>query len=186
MKTQTKLTRLWRNLKSPRGLVALPNALGLMFKDGKESLLVDSSVTTPVTSPGNGKYALWVRGAAYNTAKLCTGASGAGNAPLGISPDAPYQAGDVLTVFRLGAMPFIMLGWSDGAITIDHLVIASAATAGAIGDLTTQGNGTYWVIGRAAATVSAAGNEISFVPCMPYEITVSGGGGTYALAGPGV
>ena len=40
-----------------------------------------------------------------------------------------------------------------------------------VGDLTTAGHGTFWVIGRATTTVGAANYEITFVPCFPYQVT---------------
>jgi hypothetical protein len=40
-----------------------------------------------------------------------------------------------------------------------------------VGDLTLIGHGTYWVIGRAVASVTAANQEITYVPCFPYQVT---------------
>ena len=156
--------------RRPRGSVALANAVALMFEHGRESLTVDPTNTLPATS----KYLGYMRGSTQYYAKTWDGGSGASSFPLGISPDAPYQTGDTMTVERLGAMKGTMQGISAGAITIDHLV--GAAASGLVVDLqaaiTTY---TAWVIGRAAATVSAASQEIAFIPCAPYLITTTSG-----------
>jgi hypothetical protein len=154
----------------PRG-IALGNAVGLAFGTGKESLQIDPTATLPVGT----KYLVYVRGSTQYLAKPSSGGSAA-PPPLGISPDAAFQAGDFISVERFNATVGTQLGVSAGAITIDHLVYdAGATTVGTIGDLTTAGNGTYFVIGRATATVTAAGQQISFIPTAPYLLTVTGG-----------
>jgi len=158
----------------PRGAVALENAVTVMFEHGRETLQVDPNNTLPATS----KYLGYMRGSTQYYAKTWDGGATAASFPLGISPDAPYQTGDFLTVERLGATEGAKQGMSLGAITIDHLVYAAAG--GLVGDLqgaTTGGGGgtTYWVIGRATATVTAASQEISFIPCAPYLLTATNG-----------
>lgn len=165
---------------APRKSVALANTLGQMNEHGIETLLIDpNSVALPVSS----RYLVYQRGA--TGAGYADVAAGV-NLPLGISSDSPYQVGDLVNIRRFHAKKGIELGIASGAITIDHLVYVVAG--GKLADLTLAGNGTYWVVGRASATIAATNTtmEISFVPCTPYEITVSNGGGTYALAGAGV
>jgi hypothetical protein len=158
--------------------VALANAgLGLMDEHGVESLLIDPGASVPVGS----RYLLYERGSG---AQYCEVAAGV-KPPLGPSSDSPYQSGDAVSIRRLGCRPGLELGIPGGAITIDHLVCCNTDGSGKIVDLTTLGNGTYWVVGRAVQTCAATDVECAYAPCYPYEITVSGGGGNYAYAGAG-
>ena len=141
--------------------IALANQLGGTFEHGSESFQVDPSTTLPVAS----KYLIYKRGSNQYCAAIADGV----NLPLGPSVDAPYQLSDLLAIDRLGATAGTMQGFSAGAITIDHLVYSAAS--GLVGDLTTAGHGTFWVIGRANNTVGAASMEITFVPCFPYQVT---------------
>jgi hypothetical protein len=141
--------------------IALANQLGGLFDHGRESLQIDPSTTFPVAS----KYLIYKRGSSQYYAAIADGA----NMPLGPSPDAPYQAGDFLDVERFGATVGTQLGYSTGAVTIDDLVYSAAS--GLVGDLTTAGHGTFWVIGRAVNTVGAANLEITYIPCFPYQVT---------------
>jgi hypothetical protein len=154
----------------PNGAVALGNELGGLFDHARETLQIDPSVTFPVSS----KYLVYERGSSLYYAKP----TGGMNMPLGTSPDAPYQIGDFLDVERFGACAGTQLGYSAGAITIDHLV--GSAVGGFVQDVTSAANGTYWVIGRAIKTVTAANQEISFLTCPPYQVTVTGGAVAYA------
>jgi len=155
------LLRVWDSCTAPPGAVALPNQLGGLFEHGRETLQIDPSTTFPVAS----KYLIYKRGSSLYYAALADGVS----LPLGVSPDAPYQAGDFLDVERLGATVGTQLGFSAGAVTIDDLVYSVAN--GLVGDLTTAGHGTFWVIGRATNTVGAANLEIAYIPCFPYQVT---------------
>ena len=141
--------------------VALANQLGGIFEHGKETFQIDPSTTLPVAS----KWLIYKRGSSQYYAAIADGV----NMPLGVSEDAPYQLIDFLAVERFGATIGTQLGFSAGAVTIDHLVYSAAN--GLVGDLTTAGSGTFWVIGRAASTVGAASQEIPFVPCFPYQAT---------------
>ncbi|HEY3861641.1 MAG TPA: hypothetical protein VGO59_07125 [Verrucomicrobiae bacterium] len=141
--------------------VALANQLGGVFDHGRETLQIDPSTSLPVAA----KYLVYKRGSAQYYAAVADGV----NMPLGISPDAAYQLGDFLDIERLGATFGTVLGYSAGAVTIDDLVYSAAN--GLAGDLTTAGHGTFWVIGRAVNSVSAASQEITFVPCFPYQVT---------------
>ena len=173
-------------LCQPRESVALANALGLFNENGIESLLVD-----PASSnlPFGNRYLLIQRGATgYQYGDVCAGGAG-GAYPLGISSDSPYAVGDILNVRRLHSRPGIEMGIAVAGktVTIDKLLVSAAA--GTVQDLTTVTvNGTYWVVGRAAASLTTTGSlqEVPFIPITPYQITVSNGGGTYALAGAGV
>jgi hypothetical protein len=167
-KLKLQLKQLWHSARYP-GAVALGNELGGMFDHAHETLQVDPSITLPVTS----KYLVYERGSNLHYAKPTAGT----NMPLGISPDAPYQIGDFLDVERFGASDGTQIAYSSGAITIDHLVGTGAA--GLVQDVTSAANGTYWVIGRAMKTVSAANQEISFLTCPPYQVTVTSGVLTY-------
>ena len=141
--------------------IALANQLGGLFEHGRETLGIDPSTTFPVAN----KYLIYKRGSTLYYAAIADGV----NLPLGPSPDAPYQVGDFLAVERFGATVGTQLGYSVGAITIDDLVYSAAN--GLVGDLTTAGHGTFWVIGRATNTVGAANLEIGYVPCTPYQVT---------------
>jgi len=141
--------------------VALANQLGGLFEHGCESLQIDPASTFPVAS----KYLIYKRGSSQYYAILADGV----NLPLGVSPDAPYQAGDFLDIERFGATVGMQLGFSAGAVTFDDLVYSAAS--GLVGDLTTAGHGTFWVIGRAVNTVGAASQEITYIPCSPYQVT---------------
>ncbi len=141
--------------------IALANQLGGLYEHGKESLQIDPSATLPVSS----KYLIYKRGSSQYYAAIADGV----NMPLGTSPDAPYQLNDFLSIERFGATVGTQLGISAGAVTMDDLVYSAAN--GLVGDLTTAGHGTFWVIGRAVNTVGAASQEITFVPCFPYQLT---------------
>jgi hypothetical protein len=154
----------------PKGAVALANELGGMFAHGRQTLQIDPSITLPVSS----KYLVYERGSTLYYAKPTAGV----NMPLGISPDAPYQIGDFLDIERFGASEGTQIGYSAGAITIDHFV--GSAASGFVQDVTSAANGTYWVIGRAIKTVTVANQEIGFLTCAPYQVTVTGGVLSYA------
>jgi hypothetical protein len=141
--------------------VVLANQLGGIFERGDETLQIDPASTLPVSS----KYLIYKRGSSQYYAIPADGV----NLPLGVSPDAPYQVGDFLSVERLGATVGTLLGFSAGAVTIDDLVYSAAN--GLVGDLTIAGHGTFWVIGRATNTVGAANQEVTYIPCFPYQAT---------------
>jgi hypothetical protein len=151
----------WDKFTAPPGAAALANQLGGLFERGRETLQIDPTTTFPVSS----KYLIYKRGSSQYYAALADGTS----LPLGVSPDAPYQAGDFLDVERFGATVGTQLGYSTAAVTIDDLVYSAAS--GLVGDLTTAGHGTFWVIGRAVNTVGAASQEITYIPCFPYQVT---------------
>ena len=160
--------------------VALANALGL-FGMKTETLLLDPASTYNSGNPWPGRNLLVQRGASgYQYGDLSAGV----NRPLGVTLDAPYSASEPFPVRILGGKEGLFIGVATGAVTIDHLVVAGAA--GKITDITTLGNGTYWVVGKAAATVAANADlgEVPYVPVLPYQVTVSGGGGTYAYTAP--
>jgi hypothetical protein len=162
-------------LTAPRGAVALPNALGLINNHGIESLIVD-----PASSnlPFSGRFLVIQRGASgYQYGDVCAGGPG-GAYPLGISSDSPYAVGDILNVRRFSARPGleIGIGVAGKTITIDKLLVSAAG--GTVQDVTTLAvNGTYWVVGRAAGSLTTTGSlqEVPFVPCEPYQIINTGG-----------
>ena len=164
-----------------RRRLALPNALGL-FGEKTETLLLDPASACNVANPWPGatsqatRFLLVQRGASgYQYGDLAGGT----NLPLGVTPDAPINPSDPFAVMRLGAHPGLFLGVSATAVTIDHLVYAAAK--GQIADLSLAANGTYWVVGRAAATIAANADlgEVPYVPCVPYQLTVTNGVFTY-------
>ncbi|MGA2749122.1 MAG: hypothetical protein ABSG59_10125 [Verrucomicrobiota bacterium] len=159
--TLKKLLAAWDRFRAPANAPALSNELGGLFDQGRETLQIDPSTVLPVSS----KYLVYQRGSSQYYAAVAGGAG----LPLGVSPDAPYQAGDFLDIERFGATRGTQLGYSAGTITIDDLVYAAAS--GLVGDLATAGHGTFWVIGRATKTVAASGLEITFIPCFPYQVT---------------
>jgi hypothetical protein len=133
---------------------------------------VDPAQALPVAT----RRLVYERGAAYNQGKVAAGV----NLPLGISSDSPYAIGDLFDVRRFGAKKGFEIGVPGAAITMDNLVVVAKDGSGKLLDLTLQGNGTYWVVGRCLKTVAATATEVAFAPCTPYQITVSNGGGTYA------
>lgn len=162
------------------GQMALANALSL-WGAKSETLLLDPASSYNSGNPWPGRNLLVQRGASgYQYGDLGTAA----NRPLGVTLDSPYNSGDPFMVLILGAHTGLFVGVATGAVTIDHLLVAAAG--GKVTDITTLGNGTYWVVGKAAATITATNStmEISYVPCLPYQVTVSGGGGTYAYTAP--
>ncbi len=170
----TLLARFDR-LTAPRNAVALPNSLGLLNENGIESLLVDPA---SAALPFGSRYLLIQRGASgYQYGDVCAGGP-AGPLPLGVSSDSPYQIGDMMNVRRLGARKGLELGIgvAGSAVTIDKLLVSAAG--GKVQDISTLSvNGTYWVVGRAAATIAATSTtmEIQFVPCVPFQIINTGG-----------
>jgi hypothetical protein len=164
------------NRKSAIGnAVALPNTLGLINDNGIESLMVDPA---SVNLPFPGRYLLIKRGASgYQYGDLCNGGAG-GPLPLGPSSDSPYQIGDFLNVRRLGNRKGLEMGigLAGSTVTIDKLLVSAAG--GCVQDVTTLSvNGTYWVVGRAAASLTTTGSlmEVPYVPCVPWQIINTGG-----------
>jgi len=146
-------------LFAPRNSVALANNLALINETGIESVLVDpASVNLPFAN----RYLLIQRGASgYQYGDVSQGV----NCPLGISSDSPYQIGDVLNVRRLGARPGLEIGIGIAAKTITT-------------------NATYWVVGRAAATLglTSSTQEVQFIPCVPFKATYTTG--VWSMAAP--
>ena len=165
----------FERLFQPKNAVALPNALGLINEGGIESLIVDPA---SANLPFGNRYLIIQRGGSgYQYGDLCAGGAG-GAYPLGISADSPYQIGDVLNVRRFGARPGleIGIGVAGKTITIDKLLVCAAG--GTVQDVTTLTvNGTYWVVGRAAGSLTTTGSlqEVPFVPCIPWQIINTGG-----------
>lgn len=171
LKLKIALARLLCRVFALRRGIALANAVALVFEHGKESFQIDPAASFPVGT----KYLNYMRGSTQYLAKPSTGGSAA-PPPLGIAPDSAYQANDFFSIERYNATVGSQIGISVGAITIDHLVYdAGATTAGTLGDLSTAGNGTYWVVGRAASTVAGAALQFAFIPTAPYLLTVTGG-----------
>ena len=174
-------------LTRPRGSVALANALGL-FGMKAETLYLDPNSSYgagawPLTNSERSAFLVQRGASGYQYGDL----SGGVNRPLGVTFDAPYNTGDAFEVHILGAHPglFMGVGVAGKTITTDNLVVAAAG--GKIQDITTiTANGAYWVVGKAAMTIPATGTtmECSFVPCLPYQVTVSNNGGTYAYTAP--
>ena len=161
-----------------RPVLALPNALGLINEHGIETLLLDPASSYNVNNPWPGRFLLVQRGASgYQYGDLCAGGPG-GSLPLGPSPDAPYNSSDPFAVRRLGARPGLELGLAVAGttVTIDKLLVAAAA--GRVQDVTTLTvNGTYWVVGRAVASLTATNStgEVPYVPFDPYQVINTGG-----------
>ena len=169
-------------LFAPRNSVALANNLALDNEHGIESLFIDpASVNLPFAN----RYLIIQRGASgYQYGDLCAGGAG-GAYPLGVSSDSPYAIGDVLNVRRFSARPGleIGIGLAGKTVTIDKLLVSAAG--GTVQDITTVGAaGTYWVVGRSAASLTTTGStqEVQFVPCEPYQIVYSGAAWTFPTA----
>ena len=174
------------------GLIALANELAGGLEHGLETRLVDSGQSTPISNSyiGSGKYLLWQVGAnstaTVPSAQLCAGGVTAtkANMPLGLSADNPYAAGDYIQIARFGAAKGTLVGISAGAITDGDWVVA-----GASGTVQTAASPTastnMWCIGKATKTVTAAGQEVSFVPCLPFILNITNGTpNTYAIGTP--
>jgi hypothetical protein len=158
--------------------VALPNALGLINEHGIETLLLDTASSYNSGNPWPGRGLLVKRGVSgYQYGDLCAGGAG-GPLPLGVTLDAPFNSGDPFLVRRLGARPGLELGIgvAGATVTIDKLLVAAAG--GCVQDVSTLTvNGTYWVVGRAAASLTAINStmEVPYVPFDPYQIINTGG-----------
>jgi len=169
------LTAAYERLFTSSSAVPLPNSLGLINDNGIESLLVDPAT---VNLPFPGRYLLIKRGGSgYQYGDLCNGGAG-GPLPLGPSSDSPYAAGDILNVRRLGNRRGleIGIGVAGSTVTIDKLLVSAAG--GCVQDVSTLAtNGTYWVVGRAAASLTTTGSlmEVPYVPCVPWQIINTGG-----------
>jgi len=168
------LTAIGRRLSPCPRPVPLANALGMFNENGIETLLLDPASVYNVSNPWPGRYLLVQRGASgYQYGDIASGAT----IPLGPSSDAPLNPSDPFNVRRLGARPGLELGVAVAGttVTIDKLLIAAAA--GRVQDITTVTvNGTYWVVGRAAAsmpTTSSTG-EVPYVPFDPYQVVLTG------------
>ena len=183
--------RYQRWLAGP-GCFALGNELAGELATGIDSRQVDSGQSVPISNSyiGAGKYLLWQVGAnstaAVRTAQLCAGGVAAtkANRPIGLSTDNPYQAGDIINLKLLGAVPGTLVGISAGAITDGDLLIAgpngTVQTAAA-----PTATASYWYIGIATKTVTGAGQEISFIPEAPSVLAVTNGApNTYAFGTP--
>jgi hypothetical protein len=176
-----RLVAALRRFPRPRRPLALANALGL-FGEKTETLLLDPASLYNAVNPWPGvtsqatRFLLVQRGASgYQYGDLATGTA----LPLGVTPDAPLNASDPFAIIRFGAHPGLFLGVAATAVTIDHLVYATAK--GQVADLSLAANGTYWVVGRAAASLVASADlgEIAYVPCTPYQLAVTTGVFTY-------
>jgi hypothetical protein len=154
--------------------VPLANALALSSDTGFQTLQIDPAATLPIAS----KYLIYERGSAYNYARIAGGT----NVPLGVSSDAPFALGDFLNIRRLGARKGFEIGIPAGPIAADHLVVLDLAGTGKVVDLTTQGNGTYWVVGRATQAAVATDLEVSYVPDIPYQVNNNNGAWTFVGA----
>jgi len=163
-------------LTAPRKSVALSNELGLFNEHGIETLQIDPAAALPIGA----KYLVYERGAAYNYGRLAAGT----NVPLGISSDSPYAIGDLFNVRRFGSKKGFELGIPGGAITQDHLVCVAKDGSGKLLDITLQGAGDYWVVGRCLKTVAATAIEFAFEPRIPVQITTAGVGGAYSYTAP--
>jgi hypothetical protein len=188
-KMSLKFPYVLRSLSRRRGSIALANELAGALYSGRESRQVDAGQTLPITNTyiGGGKFLVWMVGtgstASLLTAALCSGAATKAAFPLGISRDNPFQAGDFVQIERFGATPGTQVGISLGAITDGDWVYSAAN--GLIGSAATVGSVSVWVIGKANKTVTAAGQEISFIPQLAELWTVtSGTPNTYAVAAP--
>lgn len=150
--------------------IALANELGLM-QGGHENFTVDSTESFPVAT----RYLNYKRGAGGdNYAQIGDAAS----FPLGISPDAPYAAGDRFSVYRYGLVKHGLIGISAAAIALDDLILTAAS--GKVQGLTGVADGTYWIIGRCTKAVTAADKEVAFAPCTPIKVTTVGAAPTIA------
>lgn len=179
MKQSILTKRILNSLKGwlapGRRAVPLANSLGLMNEHGIETLLLDPASAYNVSNPWPGRYLLVQRGASgYQYGDLAQGVS----LPLGPSSDAPINPADPFNVRRLGARPGLELGVAVAGttVTIDKLLIAAAG--GRVQDISTVTvNGTYWVVGRAAGSITANNStgEVPYVPFDPYQVVVTGG-----------
>jgi len=161
-------------LFAPPDCVALPNELGLMNPEGKETFTIDAaqSLATPLS-----RYLLYKRGTAGTIyAEVCDASS----VPLGISPDAPYQAGDLISVYRLGAVKGILIGLSAGAIALDAMIVAAAS--GKLQTLTSIADGTYYIVGKCAKAVTAANQEVPFIPQPVVKVVVASSGTSFTYS----
>jgi hypothetical protein len=177
-------------LSRPRGSVALANELAGRDPTGVTTGQISANATVPVTNTyiRAGKSLVYMIGtdstATLRTFIQCSGAATKAAFPIGISDDAPYQAGDWMDVRQFGAEVGTEVGISAGSIT--DLDWVYAAANGLVGSCATAtGSPTVWVIGKANKTVTGIGQEISFVPSVPFLLAITTAApNTYAVANP--
>lgn len=77
-----------------------------------------------------------------------------------------------LTIDILGMCEDTKRGIAAGVIAIDNLVYPVAG--GTLASLATAAAGTYYVVGKAiVGTTTGANDQIEFVPCFPYQVTIA-------------
>ena len=118
------------------------------------------SDTGSITQP----WLLYKRGSDENHVTL----AGAGDKPLGVSPDKPKVVEDQLSIWYLGNHEGTLFGVASGAIAAGDLLVPAAN--GTVQKLP-AGAGTYYVIGEALAA-AVDGQAFAFVHRYPYPPTV--------------
>jgi hypothetical protein len=113
-----------------------------------------------ITAP----WLLYKRGSDENHVTL----AGAGDKPLGVSPDKPKNQEDQLAIWFLGNHEGTLFGVASGPIAAGDLLVPAAN--GTIQKLP-AGAGTYYVIGE-ALSAAVDGQMFSLVHRWPYPPTV--------------
>lgn len=94
-------------------------------------------------------------------------------APVGVVEDETPSDGDLtypLNVALLGAVKGTKRAIASGAIAVDATIVADAA--GKVKTLPVAA-GTYYVVGKAFGSSSADGDQIQFIPTLPYKVVVA-------------
>jgi len=94
-------------------------------------------------------------------------------APVGIVEDETPSDGDLnypLNVALLGAVKGTKRAIASGAIAADATIVADAA--GKVKTLPVAA-GTYYVVGKAFGAAGADGDQIQFIPTLPYNVVVT-------------
>ena len=178
--------------RRPKNSIALANELAGRNDLGVTTVQVDTAQTVPLTNTyiGTGKNLIWQIGtnstATLRTGMVCAGgqvAATKANYPLGISPDAPYQAGDWVPIQIFGITPGSLVGISAGAITdLDWVGPGANGLVQSLAVITTQ---NVWCFGKATKTVTGIGQEVSIAHCEPFIMNVNTGTpNTYAIGTP--
>jgi hypothetical protein len=104
-------------------------------------------------------------------------------APLGFAPDAP-ASGDLITVQLPGKSldGQTKRAVSSAAVTLNAEAVIDASNPGKLINIPTATAGSYWVVGRFAATTSAAGPVI-VNDVVPYLVKLVQASGVTTVAG---
>jgi hypothetical protein len=96
--------------------------------------------------------------------------------PLGILLNDEIETDEVDVIKKsialFGSYQGTLPGVAEAAIAVDALLTPGVGTFGRVKTLPTTVPGTYWVIGKSRLTVASAGDPVSIVHCVPFQVTI--------------